>query len=62
MKKQIEEELKTQGYAIVEEDGNAYLHITDELNAKLQNDKILAEHMVQMIIQKNIQKVIFVFH
>jgi hypothetical protein len=59
MKKQIEEELKAKGYAIVEEDGNVNLYITSELNAKLQNDKNLSEFMVQLIVQKSIQKVIF---
>lgn len=54
----MKNELKKQGYAIVEEDGKSYLHITKELNDTLQKSKVLGDQMVQLIEQKNICKVI----
>ena len=54
----MENELKKQGYAIVEEDGKSYLHITKELNDTLQADKVLGDQMVELIMQKNICKII----
>lgn len=58
MTKQIEEELKAEGYAIVEEDGKAYLHITSQLSDTLQNDKALSDSMTAMVIQKSVRKII----
>lgn len=58
MKKEIEEELKAKGYAIVNEDGKAYLHITKELNMALQENKELGDQMVELIEQNNVCKII----
>lgn len=54
----MKNELKKQGYAIVNEDGKAYLHITKELNDTLQASKELGGQMVELIMQKNICKII----
>lgn len=58
MTKQIEEELKAEGFAIVEENGKAYLHITSQLSDTLQNNKALSDSMTEMVIQKSICKII----
>lgn len=58
MKKEIEEELKSEGYAVVEENGKAYLHITSQLSDTLQNNKTLSNYMTEMVIKKSICKII----
>ena len=58
MKKQIEEELKTKGFAIVEEDGKTNLHLTSQLNYTLRTSQSLSEAMVQTIIKEHICKII----
>lgn len=45
-------------YKIVEENGMTYLHLTKELNDTLLTNKELGDLMVQLIEQKNIQKII----
>ena len=50
--------MEKQGYAIVEEDGKSYLHITKELNDTLQASKVLGDQMFELIIQKHICKII----
>ena len=51
--------MKKQGYAIVEENGKSYLHISKELNEILQANKVLGDQMVQLMIQKNIAGIVF---
>ena len=50
--------MEKQEYAIVEENGKSYLHITKELNDTLQANKVLGDQMVELIEQKNICKII----
>lgn len=54
----MKNELKTNGYTIVEENGKTYLLLTKELNDTLLANKELGDFMVQLIEQKNIQKII----
>jgi len=51
--------MEKQGYAIVEENGKSYLHISKELNDTLQKSKVLGDQMVELMIQKNIAGIIF---
>jgi|GEM_PF-5956929 len=50
--------IKENEYKIAEENGMVCLHITKELNATLLANKELGDLMVQLIEQKNIQKII----
>jgi len=45
-------------YKVTTEDGTTRLHITKELNDTLLANKELGNLMVQLIEQKNIQKII----
>ena len=54
----MKNELKTNGYTIVEEDGMTYLHITKELNDTLLTNKELGDLMVEIIKQNNVNKII----
>lgn len=54
----MKNELKANGYTIVEEDGMTYLHITKELNATLLKNRELGDLMVELIKQNNVNKII----
>ena len=54
----MKNELKTNGYKIVEEDGMTCLHITKELNATLLANKELGNLMVELIKKNHVQKII----
>jgi len=54
----MKNELKTNEYTIVEEDGKNYLHITKELNATLLANKELGNLMIELIKQNNVKKII----
>ena len=51
--------MKKQGYEVVVEDGKTCLHISKELKMVLQENKVLGDQMVQLMIQKNIDGIIF---
>lgn len=51
-------EIKASQYKITNEDGTTYLHITKELNDTLLANKELGDLMVELIKQKNVQKII----
>ena len=51
--------MENQEYAIVVENGKSYLHITKELNDTLQKSKVLGDRMVELIMQKHIDGIIF---
>jgi len=58
MNKQMEQELKTKGFSIVNEDGIAYLHITRKFNEILITNNTLGDQMVKLMIQNSIGKII----
>lgn len=51
-------ELKTNEYTLVKEDGVTYLHISKELNATLLENKELGSMMVKLIEQNSVKKII----
>ena len=54
----MKNELKLNGYTLVNEDGMTYLHITKELNDTLLANKELGDMMIELIKQNNVKKVI----
>ena len=54
----MEQELKTKGFSIVNEDGIAYLHITRKFNEILITNNTLGDQMVKLMIQNSIGKII----
>jgi len=58
MNKQMESELKTKGFSVVNENGIAYLHITSQLHETLSKDNVLGDQMMEFIVQNHIGKII----